>query len=238
MLEGARIAVVVPAHNEQRHISTVVERMPAFVDWVVVVDDASTDQTSEAAVQSADPRVRVVRHAHNRGVGAAIATGYREARRRGADVVAVMAGDNQMHPDDLSSVLLPVAQGNADYCKGDRLHHRAARAMPAVRRIGTWLFGYLTRWALALPGLSDSQCGFTAIGAHALDQLDLDRLWPGFGYPNDLLGQLSARGLSITQVPVRPVYGDERSELRVHHALIIVWLIARAGWRSRRKPTR
>jgi glycosyltransferase involved in cell wall biosynthesis len=234
MFHAARIAVVVPAHNEQRLIPSVIAGMPAFVDLIVVVDDASTDATVQAALCCADPRVKLVRHASNRGVGAAICSGYRQALLCGADVIAVMAGDNQMHPDDLQAVILPVLQGGVDYCKGDRLHHPDARTMPVVRRFGTWLLGGLTRWALRLPGLSDSQCGFTAISARAADQLDLDAIWPGFGYPNDLLAHLSERGMRITQVPVRPVYGNEQSELRARHALVIAWVIVRAGRRRGR----
>src|SRR5439155_26277587 len=111
--------------------------MPAFVDDVLVVDDASADATGDVARAAGDARVSVVRHAHNRGVGGAIATGYREALARGADVVAVMAGDGQMHPDDLARVVTPVAAGAADYAKGNRLRHPGVlRAMPFTRLAG------------------------------------------------------------------------------------------------------
>ena len=111
MIERARVAVVVPAHNEERWIAETVRRMPAFVDHVIVVDDASRDGTSREAIRPADPRVEVIRHADNRGVGAAIVRGYRRARAMGAGVAAVMAGDGQMHPDDLAAVASPIARG-------------------------------------------------------------------------------------------------------------------------------
>src|SRR5271169_3719843 len=105
--------------------------MPAFVDHVVIVDDASGDRTAAEAARPADPRVEVIRHPDNRGVGAAIVTGYRRARARGAHVAVVMAGDGQMHPDDLATVALPVATGHADYVKGNRLAHPGVlRSMP------------------------------------------------------------------------------------------------------------
>ncbi len=234
MLEGASIAVVVPAHDESSRIRHVLDTIPTFVDCVIVVDDASNDTTAAIAQKHPDPRVQVVRHAVNRGVGTAIATGYRIALDLGAHVVAVMAGDGQMDPADLPSVLRPILDRAADYAKGERLRHPGVHDMPPARRWGTRVFGWATRYALSMPELSDSQCGYTAISAEAIAQLDLPRLWSRFGYPNDLLYQLRVRGLRVAQVPVRPVYAGERSELRSRDALVIGWIIARAAWRSRR----
>lgn len=236
MLEGARIAVVVPAHNEELLIRSVLDSIPSFVDIVIVVDDASTDRTACVVTSHPDRRVQLVRHAVNRGVGAAIASGYRLAYRQGSDIVAVMAGDAQMDPLDLPNVLRPVLDGVADYAKGNRLQHPdARRKMPQARRLGTRLFGWATGAALGNPDLSDSQCGYTAISARAIERLDLHRLWPRFGYPNDLLCQLAMRRLRSVDVLVRPVYGMEKSELRIRHGVIIAWLIARAAWRIRRR---
>ena len=108
------MVVVVPAFQEEARIGQVLRTLPAWVDHVVVVDDASRDGTSEAARAVGDPRVEVVVHEKNRGVGAAIVTGYRRALTLpGAAVFAVMAGDGQMHPDDLAAVVGPVARGEA-----------------------------------------------------------------------------------------------------------------------------
>jgi glycosyltransferase involved in cell wall biosynthesis len=233
MLEGARIAVVVPAHDEAFLIGSVLDTIPSFVDVVVVVDDASTDRTASIVANHPDRRVQLIRHAVNRGVGAAIASGYRLAYRQGVDIVAVMAGDGQMDPLDLPNVLRPVLDGVADYAKGNRLRHPDARTMPPLRRFGTRLFAWATGAAIGNRGLSDSQCGYTAISARAIERLDLHRLWPRFGYPNDLLCQLAMRRLRTMDVLVRPVYGIEKSELRPRHGVTIAWLIARAAWRVR-----
>jgi glycosyltransferase involved in cell wall biosynthesis len=231
MLERSRLAVVVPAYNEERLLAVTLATMPSFVDVVIVVDDASRDGTAGVA-GGAGGRVQVERHAANRGVGAAIATGYRAAVRAGADVVAVMAADAQMHPDDLAKVALPVALGEVDYAKGDRLGHPdVARIMPRARRLAGRLLSWLTRRAVGLAALSDSQCGYTAISARAIERLDLDQLFPRYGYPNDLLGMVARRGLSIRDVPVRPVYADERSGIRPWHVLVILGLIARIALR-------
>ncbi len=234
MLERARIAVVVPAHNEEAWIAETVSRMPSFVDHVVVVDDASRDATAAEAARPGDPRVEVIRHADNRGVGAAIVTGYRRALALGAGVTAVMAGDGQMHPDDLAPLLLPVVRGAADYVKGNRLAHPGVfRAMPPARLAGTAALAWLTRHAAGLDRLADSQCGFTAVSAGALAALgpDLDALWPRYGYPNDLIGALARRGQRIGEVVVRPVYRGEASGLRPWHLATIGYVIGRVAYR-------
>jgi dolichol-phosphate mannosyltransferase len=236
VLARATVVVVVPAHDEARWIAETVRGMPAFVDHVIVVDDASRDDTAAEAARPGDGRVEVIRHRANRGVGAAIVTGYRRAQALGADVTAVMAGDGQMHPEDLAGVLLPVLRDEVDYVKGNRLAHPGVlRAMPPARLAGTAALAWLTRHAAGLPALSDSQCGFTAVSARALDVLgpELDALWPRYGYPNDLLGALARRGLRIGEVVVRPVYRGEASGLRVWHLATIGYLIGRIAYRRR-----
>jgi glycosyltransferase involved in cell wall biosynthesis len=235
VLSGAHIGVVVPAYNEAAWIEETLATIPAFVDRVAVVDDASIDGTGDIARRSGDSRVDVLRHEKNRGVGAAIATGYRHVRARGASVAAVMAGDGQMDPADLERVVSPVVRGEADYVKGNRTRHpEALRAMPLARLAGTSGLAVLTSLASGVRPLGDSQCGYTAISAAAIDLLDLDRLWPGYGYPNDLLGALAARRLRITEVTVRPVYRGEASGLGVRHLGTIAFLLARVAIRRRR----
>lgn len=237
MLHGKSIAVVVPAFREARILPRMLRRQPALVDAVIVVDDASDDGTADAARAVADPRVDVLRHESNRGVGAAIVTGYRHALSRGFDVLAVMAGDDQMHPDDLAAVVAPVAAGEADYVKGNRFVHASARHMPVLRRLGGELLSAATRLATGLR-VSDCQCGFTALDAAAARSLPLDELWPRFGYPNDLLGLLAARGHRVRDVPVRPVYADEASGIRALHVVSILALIARRAYVERRRAAR
>jgi glycosyltransferase involved in cell wall biosynthesis len=238
MYHGRRVAVVVPAFREAERIAATVRAVPAWVDEVLVVDDGSDDATAARALAAGDGRLSVVRHARNRGVGAALVTGYREARRRGAEVVAVMAGDGQMHPDDLPAVVGPVARGRYEYVKGNRLRHPRAGDMPPVRRAGNALFGRLTALAVGVPGLGDSQCGYTALSGEFIDRLPLERLYPRYGYPNDLLSLVATAGGRIGEAVVRPVYAGERSGLRPRHALVMLGLIARAGLRRRsaRRP--
>lgn len=224
MLFRQRIAVVVPARDEAAHIARVLRTMPTYVDVVVVVDDGSGDETAALAKAHGGHRLRLVRHARSRGVGAALASGYGAAFEAGADVVAVMAGDGQMDPTDLRALLAPVLVGDAGYAKGNRLGHQDLPAMPRHRRWGNRVLSALTRLATGL-SVGDSQCGYTAISRAAFQRVPWRRVWPGYGYPNDLLGWLALRDVAVRDVCVRPVYGDEQSGIRLRHALLTIPLL-------------
>lgn len=222
MLGAVRIAVVVPAYDEARWIGETLRTLPPYVDHVVVVDDGSCDATAAVVAGTPDARIALVRHARNLGVGAALRTGYAHAFAAGADVVAVMAGDGQMHADDLAPLLAPVLAGDADYAKGDRLSHAQVRGtMPLGRWIGNHVLSALTRWATGLR-VRDSQCGYTALARRAAERVPLERLWGGYGYPNDLLGRLAEAGARVRDVAVRPVYRGEASGIRMRHALVVI----------------
>ena len=226
MWKGARVAVIVPAYQEQRLILRTLRGIPAFVDRVYVVDDASRDATAARVQSHADARVGLLRHARNRGVGAAIATGYTAALNDGADVLAVMAADDQMHPDDLAPLVDAVVSGRADYAKGNRFAHARAKDMPLARRSAGRVLSAITRLATGLR-VQDTQCGYTALSARTARALPWSELWPRYGYPNDLLLLLAAHELCVVEVPVRPVYADEASGLRPWHVLSILGVIAR-----------
>ncbi len=232
MWRGSRVAVVVPAYREARLIGRTLGSMPGYVDAIYAVDDGSPDDTAAAILTCPDPRVRLLRHDDNRGVGASIVSGYHAALAERADVMAVMAGDNQMHPDDLELLLEPVVTGRADYAKGNRFAHAEHARMPLARRWGGRALSAATRLGTGL-AIDDSQCGYTALSAAAARCLPLDELWPRFGYPNDLLGMLAARGRGVIDVPVRPVYADEQSGIRAWHVASIAGIIARRWWRER-----
>ncbi len=225
------ITVVVPAFEEEARIGGVVRAMPACVRRVIVVDDASRDGTSDVARAASDGRVTVVRHERNRGVGAAIVTGYRTALSEAGDAndaFVVMAGDAQMDPADLPRVAQPVLAGDAGYVKGDRFGATdVLRVMPRGRWLGGQVLSWMTSRAIGVP-IHDSQCGYTALARWACATIDLDALWPRYGYPNDLLSQLALRGVPIREVPVRPVYAGEKSGLRAYHVAGIARLVARA----------
>ena len=148
MVGGKRVAVVVPAYDEEGLIAATVAGIPAFVDRVYVVDDASRDATVERARAGSDPRVEVIVHQRNRGVGAAIVTGYRRALEERIDVTCVMAADNQMDPADLAALVEPVTRGEVDYAKANRLFTgQAWELIPRHRYLGNAVLSFLTKIA-------------------------------------------------------------------------------------------
>ena len=235
MFRQLRVAVVVPAFNEARKIAATVASIPDFVDDIFVIDDASTDGTADLAGAERATAVQVVRHPYNRGVGAAIATGYKHALAAGADVAVVMAGDGQMDPADLPALLAPIAEGPADYVKGNRFKHPEIwSAMPKSRIVGNVLLSAATRVTSGYTHVFDSQCGYTAIHRRALESIDLDVLWTRYGYPYDLLSRLYVAGVRVVDVPVRPIYGEHwKSGINFGTALHpIPWVLLRS-WGTR-----
>ena len=239
MLEEKHVAVVVPAHDEEALIATTIAAIPPFVDRIYVVDDASTDATVEQANAVGDVRLVVISHDRNSGVGAAIVTGYERAVADGAEVVAVMAGDNQMDPADLATLVTPVARGELDYAKANRLFTgQAWNLMPHARYLGNAVLSLLTKIASGYWHIADSQSGYTAISAEMVRELDLDRVYTGYGFPNDLLVHLNVWNARVRDFPSRPVYGvGERSGIRYHKVVPrISWLLMKGFfWRLREK---
>ena len=222
VFSGHRVAVVAPAFNEERLIDQMIRSVPEYVDRIFVVDDASSDRTVARALKADPKRVEVLSHHTNKGVGAAIATGYQAAIQDGADLAVVLAGDGQMHTEDLPALLAPIINGNAEYTKGDRLSWPNARShMPILRYAGNHVLSWLTRKSTGL-SIQDSQCGYTAISKRALHALDWCDLWPRYGYPNDLIGRLKAAQLRVQDVPVRPIYATEESGIGWRHALVVI----------------
>ncbi len=233
-----KIACVIPAHNEERFIGGVLRAIPPRVERVFVVDDASRDGTAAAVAAVGDPRVTLLRHEVNRGLGAAMATGYRAALATDAEIVVKLDGDGQMDPAEIERLVLPIEEGLADYCKGVRFRGRdVIRRMPPVRLAGNLGLSFLTKIATGYWDLLDPTNGFTAIGRPALHQLNLDRVARGFFFETDMLFHLYLAGAVAMDVAIPARYGEETSDLSPLRALITFpwWLlrvfVRRIVWR-------
>ena len=158
MFEGKRVGVVVPAFDEEALIGATLGGIPDLVDRIIVVDDGSSDRTGEAALELGDSRVEVLTHERRSGVGAATLTGYRRALADGLDVVAVMNGDNQMDPEDLPALVAPVARGEVDYAKANRLASGLAwQLIPKTRFFGNAVLSMLTKSPTHSPATRSSR---------------------------------------------------------------------------------
>jgi glycosyltransferase involved in cell wall biosynthesis len=239
MLDGKTVAVVVPAYDEEKLLTETLAGIPEFVDRIYVVDDASRDGTAEQARGAADPRVLLIEHERNMGVGAAIVTGYRQAIADRVDVTCVMAADNQMDPNDLRAIAAPVARGEVDYAKANRLFTGEAwRLIPHARYLGNAMLSLLTKIASGYWHVADSQSGYTAVSLAMLERLDLDRIYPRYGFPNDMLVHLNVAEARVRDVPSRPVYNiGEQSGIRYSRVVpAISWLLLKAFfWRMKEK---
>jgi glycosyltransferase involved in cell wall biosynthesis len=241
MYDGKRVAVVVPAHDEEALLPQTLAGIPDFVDRIYVVDDASRDGTVERAraAAAADPRIEVLSHERNRGVGAAIVSGYQRALADRVDVTCVMAADNQMDPGDLPALVAPVSRGEVDYAKANRLFTgQAWQLIPKHRYLGNAVLSLLTKIASGYWHVADSQSGYTALGLATLERLDLERIYPRYGFPNDMLVHLNVVNARVRDIPSRPVYGvGERSGIKLRSVVPkISWLLVKAFfWRLREK---
>ncbi|AGB31220.1 glycosyl transferase [Natrinema pellirubrum DSM 15624] len=238
MYKGKRIGVVVTAYDEAAFVGRVIETVPDFVDRIYAIDDASPDESwsviqrvaerlnERAASEGADPAVAVadggddrrvvpIRHEANRGYGAAVKTGYRRAAADGMDVVAVMNGDGQMDPAILDRIVDPVATGEADYAKGNRLRSPADRAeMSRFRLFGNAVLTGLSKFASGYWSIGDPQNGYTAISRETIEELDLEAITDRYGFLNHILTHLNVADRRVADVPMSAVYGDEESSIR------------------------
>lgn len=209
-----RVGVVIPAHDEADFIGDVVRGIPPWVSAIFVVDDASKDDTAARAASTGDPRVTVLRHAENRGVGGAMRTGFEACLERDLDVVVKMDGDGQMDPAALPALLGPLVAGSADMVKGNRYaNRRTLSAMPFRRAVGNAGLSFLVKLASGYWDQLDPANGYLALRTHALREIDLDRLARDFYFESGLLVELGTRGAVVKSVPIPAVYGNERSDL-------------------------
>jgi glycosyltransferase involved in cell wall biosynthesis len=241
MYKGKSIGIIIPAHNEETQIGRVIETMPDYVDLMVIIDDMSVDKTVKVVHEylKTHDRIELIQHQTNKGVGGAIATGYKYARDKGFDIAVVMAGDGQMAPEDLPAILDPVVEGRADYSKGNRLFTgEAYQKIPKTRYFGNAFLSLLTKIASGYWHVADSQSGYTAINKKALRSIDWDKMYQWYGQPNDILVRLNVLNFIVTDVPVEPIYNiGEKSGIKIQKVVFsISWLLIKMFfWRMKEK---
>jgi len=208
MLGEWYIGVVIPARNEEMHLPEVLEKIPQFVDTVVVVDDGSTDNTSKLVGNNELVQLS------GEGVGAAIDAGHQRLLELHDDkfVSVVIAGDGQMDCSEMEKVILPILEKKAHHVKGERKDRRSK--MPLIRQIGTGFLGILTTLACG-QRIADPQCGYTATSSEVLKEWDWTNSWKGYGYPNWWLMNLAKDGWRIAHVDVSAIYEGQKSGIKI-----------------------
>ena len=215
------LAVVIPSYRVKAHILDVIARIGPEVAMIFVVDDACPDGSGAyVGEQCRDPRVRVLRHEVNRGVGGAMMTGYRAALGAGADIIVKVDGDGQMDPALIPHIARPVLARQADYAKGNRFHSLwNVRRMPRVRLYGNAALSFMTKLSSGYWGIFDPTNGYTAIHAAALQRIEFANVSERYFFETDMLINLGNARAVVADVPMEAVYADEVSNLRIRNEL-------------------
>ncbi|MEE8395437.1 MAG: glycosyltransferase family 2 protein [bacterium] len=215
MSEGS-IAVVIPCYKVLAQIDQVLAGIGTQVARIYVVDDACPERTGEHVQQTAtDPRVKVLFHEENKGVGGAMVTGYKAALAGGATIVVKLDGDNQMDPAQLDRFVLPIQQGRADYTKGNRFFSPdLLQQMPRLRLVGNGVLSLVNKVTSGYWDIMDPTNGYTAIHATALRALPLDEMEQGYFFECEMLFRLNIVRAVVVDIPLVALYGDEVSNLR------------------------
>ena len=222
---GKRIAVVVPAYNEEDLIGETLDGIPDYVAKIYVVDDGSADMTGAIIDDYAhrDPRVVPIHQNPNQGPGAAVISGYSRALSDGIDVVATMDGDGQMDPQYLSKFLDPIIDGKCDFTLGNRLSSPEYRGrMSKWRFFGNAMLTFLTKIASGYWSMMDPQNGYTAISRRALESIEFKDMYTRYGYLNDRLVRLNIHGFRIQNVAHPAKYGNEKSSIKYGRYIVRV----------------
>ena len=216
-----RIAVAIPSYKVHAHVLDVIARVPPQVERIYVVDD-KCPQDSGAFVQQhcTDPRVRVIFHDENQGVGGAVVSGYRAALEDGMDIVVKVDGDGQMDPALIAHFPRPIERGRADYTKGNRFYRpESLRGMPPLRLFGNAALSFVNKLSTGYWPIMDPTNGYTAIHTAVLRELPLHKLERRYFFETDMLYHLNTIRAVVHDVPMDAVYADEESSLKVSKVL-------------------
>jgi dolichol-phosphate mannosyltransferase len=216
------IATVIPAYGVERDIESVLSGLPAFIKYIIVVDDASPDGSAELVLTAAkkDGRITLIRHVENQGVGGAMISGFRKALELGAKIIVKLDGDGQMDPSHIPALVTPLIQGKADYVKGNRFRDfQSLQKMPFIRRVGNLGLSFLTKAATGYWGIFDPTNGYFAIRAEILTQLPLNKIDRRYYFETSMLANLYLLGALVVDIPIPARYGNETSNLSIRRAL-------------------
>lgn len=221
MPETLRIAAAIPCYKVHKHILEVIAAIGPQVQRIYAVDDACPEGSGQLIAQHcADPRVHVLYHPHNQGVGAAMLTAYQAALQDGMDIVVKIDGDGQMNPALIPAFVRPIANGQADYTKGNRFYRpESLSSMPLVRLVGNAALSFITKMSCGYWGCMDPTNGYTAIHTKIIERLPLEKIEKRYFFETDMLYHLNIIRAVVRDIPMDAVYEDEKSNLKISKAL-------------------
>jgi dolichol-phosphate mannosyltransferase len=216
------ITVVIPSYKVRSQILDVVESIGPEVQKIIVVDDACPEKSGDLVkLSTKDPRVEVIFHATNLGVGGAVKTGYRRAIEIESDIIVKIDGDGQMDTSEIHKLINPIRNGHADYTKGNRFFDvEGVRAMPKIRIFGNLGLSFLTKLSTGYWRVFDPNNGFTAVSKSKLKFIPLEKVDNGYFFESDMLFRLKLTDAKVIDIPMPAHYGNEKSSLRISRVLI------------------
>jgi glycosyltransferase involved in cell wall biosynthesis len=217
-----KIAVVIPCYREAKQILNVIKDIGTEVSHVIVIDDACPDKTGEyVKAHCADPRVQVLIHEKNTGVGGATMSGYKRAIEDGCEIIVKVDGDGQMDPSLIPILIAPLQEGTADYVKGNRFYNLdGLTEMPRVRILGNLILSFASKASSGYWNIFDPTNGFTAIHIDTALGLPLEKIDNGFFFESDMLFRLNMLRAVVLDMPMPARYGDEKSSLKIHNVIL------------------
>ena len=215
------IAVVIPCYKVSAHICQLIRQIGEDVNAIFVIDDCCPENTGKLVESNCtDPRVTVIFHINNQGVGGAVMTGYQAAIRAGAEVIVKLDGDGQMNPALIPAFIAPILRSEADYSKGNRFFDvETAQQMPIVRLIGNVGLSFLTKLSSGYWNLFDPTNGYTAISAKVAERLPVDKISQRYFFESDMLFRLNTMRAVVIDIPMYALYAQEKSNLSVSREL-------------------
>jgi glycosyltransferase involved in cell wall biosynthesis len=217
-----RICVIIPCFRVRNHILDVLARIDKLVEAIYVVDDRCPDESGRfVEAQCQDPRVRVIYHEVNQGVGGAVLTGVEKALLDKMDICVKIDGDGQLDAALLPLFVRPIIAGEADFTKGNRFYNPDdVRNMPAVRLIGNAALSFLTKLSTGYWDIFDPTNGYIAVDARLLANLPRDKIEKRFLFETDLLFRVGLLRAKVLDIPMTAIYGSEKSNLRIHREIL------------------
>jgi glycosyltransferase involved in cell wall biosynthesis len=215
------IAVVIPTYRAKESILSVIVQIGAEVGRIYVVDDCCPDRSGDyVTAHCGDPRVTVIRHETNQGVGGATLTGMKAAVSDGASVIVKIDADGQMDPALIPFFANPILSGDADYTKGNRFFNAASlAAMPRIRLFGNAVLSIMSKFSTGYWHMFDPANGYVAISARIVELLPVERIAKRFFFETDMLYYLGLLRAVVVDVPIVSHYGDEKSNLKIKSIL-------------------
>jgi len=216
------IAVVIPCYKVEQHIQKVVAEIPGYITSIILVNDASPDNTGEILDKLAieNSKIKIIHHLKNQGVGGSMVSGFKEAIKQNMDAVIKIDGDGQMDISFFEKILKAVFDEKYNFAKGNRFFdQKMLQKMPAIRRIGNFGMGFLIKLASGYWNVFDPANGFFCIRTSTLKRIDLERLAKRFFFESSLLIELYYSGAKIKDIAMPAIYAEEKSNLSIWKTL-------------------